>query len=487
MTMTPHGLREGAAGAGRFLYGALVAATEMRRSLVAALLALLTVPTVAARGGMPSPLTERGQVIEGIYYPVFIAATVVFVIVVVLLGYALVRFRAKGGAGRETFELERDNLKLEMTWIVIPLIVVLWVGVISYAGLVELDEGIKEGDAWMELDITGYQWTWLADYGSDISMFSDPDPTNGDVADEKVFIVPADRAIRFNVTGGDVIHAWHLMDANWATVGLVDANPFGPHKYTSFTAVLPVGEYHVQCREMCFNPGHGYMRARIQAVPEADFQSWMSDKGLAAGADLAQQASVSWTGSALEGDVTFVTGEGARGIVSFSNAGETPVSLTAPGFDTMLSVYSYDNGPKVALTSTPQVSVGPGESVKFAFDIAEAGSFAFNVNGESLPFQVVEAEAVSVDLGDFFIEPKSINLEAGKTYLFQINNVGATSHNLFIGMKNADGQTITWESATIGGGATTSFLVTPDVAMKFDTWCNVPGHWPAMAGTLTVQ
>ncbi len=489
MTMTPRTGFQPPVGAARFLYGALVVANEMRRSLVAALLALLTVPHVTARGGMPSPLTERGAIVEGIYYPIFVAATVVFLIVVALLGYAMVRFRANGGAGRETFELERDNLKLELTWILIPLAVVLWVGVISYAGLVQLDEGIKEDDAWMELDITGYQWTWLADYGSDISMFSDPDPNNGDVADEKVFVVPADRAIRFNVTGGDVIHAWHMMDANWATVALVDANPFGPHKYNSFTAVLPVGEYMVQCREMCFNPGHGYMRARVLAVPEADFISWMSEKGLTAGARLAQPASVSWTGSGLEGDATFVSGEGSRAVVSFTNDGAETVSLTAPGFDTRLSTYRYDAGPKVGLESVPAVTVAPGQSVKFAFDIDGPGDYSFVAGGQSLPFKVVEATAITVDLGDFFIEPQNIQLQAGETYLFQINNIGATSHNFWVGVKpNVDSQTVTWESATINGGESTSFLITPDQAMNFDTWCNVPGHYGlGMFGTMTVQ
>lgn len=460
---------------------------DMRRSLIAALLALMTVPHVTARGGMPSPLTERGEIVEGIYYPIFLAATIVFIIVMVLLVYAMVRFRANGGAGRETFELERDNLKLEMTWIVIPLAVVLWVGVISYAGLVQLDEGIKQDEAWMELDVTGYQWTWLADYGSDISMFSDPDPTNGDVGDDKVFVVPANKAIRFNVTGGDVIHAWHMMDANWATVALVDANPFGPHKYNSFTAVLPVGEYHVQCREMCFNPGHGYMRARVIAVPEADFQTWMSDKGLEAGAGLAQPASISWNGEDLVGDVTFVSGDGARAIVSFTNDGTSPISLTAPGFDTRLSTYRYEDGPKVSLESVPGVTVPAGQTVKFAFDLDAIGDYTFHAGGKTLGFNVVEAEAITIDLGDFFIEPKNLQLKAGTTYLFQINNVGVTSHNFFIGEKDADGQTIEWASATIDGGATTSLIVTPTTDMDFDTWCNVPGHWPAMSGTIVVQ
>ncbi len=449
---------------------------------------LMFVPGVAADFGMPEPLTERGEIISDLYSTLFIVATIVFLLVMALLIYVMVRFRANGGAGRQTFELERDNLKMELAWIGIPLVVVLWIGVISYAGLVELDEGIARDDAFMELEVTGYQWTWLADYGSGISLFSDPSPIDGSVADDKVFVVPADVPIWFNVTGGDVIHAWHVMDANWATVGLVDANPYGPHKYNGFTAVLPVGEYEVQCREMCFNPGHGYMRARLQAVPMAEFEGWMEEKGLRAGAGLPQEAAVSFDGTLQADGLTFVTGEGSRAIIKFSNDHSEDVTVSAPGFELITAHFANEGGIRVDQTRSNSLTVPAGATMEFAFDIAEAGTFFLSAGGEASEFEVIEAEAVQVDLGDFFINPSQMTLEAGKTYLFQVNNIGATSHNIFIGSKpSADEQEVIWESATIDGGASTSFIVTPTETVELDSWCNVPGHWPAMAGTIVIQ
>ncbi len=462
----------------------------MRRSLVAALLALLTAPLAAARGGMPEPLTGRGEIVEGIYYPIFLAALIVFVIVMVLLFYVMWRFRANGGSGQATFEIERDNLKLEMLWIIVPLIVVLWVGVISYAGLVELDEGQSQEDAYMTLDVTGYQWTWLADYGSDISLFSDPSATDGSVADDKVFKVPADKAVHYRITGGDVIHAWHMMDENWATVGLVDANPFGPHKYTGFTATLPEGEYQVQCREMCFNPGHGYMRARVEAVPMTEFVDWMEEKGITAGVDLAQPATVAWNGAFESEALTFAAGDSSRAVFTFTNSHDMPVDVAAPGFELMQAVFDDSDGPKIMMESSPSITVPAGETIRFAIDVNAAGDFELQAGGEVLPFEVIEATPIRVDLGDFFIDPINIQLEAGTTYLFQINNIGATSHNFFFGTKTSvdDAGEIVGESITIGGGASTSLLYTPDVAMNFDTWCAVPGHYGlGMFGTMAVQ
>lgn len=456
------------------------------RSLALSLTALLSVPTAAARGGMPDALTPRGDLMESLYFQIFVAGTIVFLIVMGLLIYVMVRYRANGGSGRATFEMERENLKLEMAWIGIPLVVVMWVGVISYSGLIDLDEGVDAQNAWMEVGITGFQWTWLADYGSGVEMFSNPDAM-GNVADANVFKVPAGVPIRFNITGGDVIHAWHMMDANWATVGLVDANPYGPHKYTTFTATLPAGDYHVQCREMCFNPGHGYMRARVEAVPMDEFEAWMEQNKLSADAKIPQEAILTWTGDGFADadELTFVVGNGSRAIITMENQGSEDVEVGVPGMTLLRARFTREG---VALDEQQNVTVPAGGSRQFAFDVTEEGDFQIEADGASLPFRAIEAEVVEVNLGDFFIEPSKMDLEAGQTYLFQIQNVGRAPHNLFFGDRNGDVRDIEAESATIQPGQPTSLVFTPQEAMTFDTWCHVPGHYDlGMSGTATVS
>lgn len=421
---------------------------------LASLLLLLLAPLAAARGGMPTPLTERGQIIEEIYYQIFIAGVLVFLFVMALLIYVMIRFRASSGHGRATFEHERENLKLEMTWIVIPLFIMLWIGFISYAGLVQLDEGVANEDAEFTLDITGIQWAWIAEY-EDFAMVSEVD-TMGTVNEATTFYVPADVPVLLRLTSDDVIHAYHIMDANWATVGLVDANPTGPHEVNSMVIKFAPGEYKVQCREMCFNPGHGYMRAKMMAVPQAEFDSWYADT-LAAKTAPKLNYAVEVTAAGINHDAVLKTAPGAA--VRFQFANDRP-------------------GAVVFTDGTNNVTVPAGAVGNLDILPSEIGSIEITSDaGDSLTLEVVEARKADVELGDFYISPSNIQLEAGELYEFTVTNVGSPRHNLFIG--DYDGpsvKTTLWSSATIEGGETTTFLALPSEAMRFDTWCDIPGH-----------
>src|SRR5690242_18653053 len=116
----------------------------MRKALLAiAALVVLSAAAmpVAARFGMPEPLTERGQTVEDIYTKIVLVGIVVFTLVFALLVWVLWRYREGTGKGRSTHEKHRGSLKAEMVWTFIPLIIMLWIGFIAYQGLVQLDLG----------------------------------------------------------------------------------------------------------------------------------------------------------------------------------------------------------------------------------------------------------------------------------------------------------------------------------------------------------
>jgi uncharacterized cupredoxin-like copper-binding protein len=159
---------------------------------------------------------------------------------------------------------------------------------------------------------------------------------------------------------------------------------------------------------------------------------------------------------------TVVTG--TRVILVLGNTGDTDASVRLP------------NG--------TLVPVPAGQSRLARFETGVAGDFTVQSEGRNdLVFRSVEAEVVEVDLGDFELAPDHLDLEAGKTYLLQVRNVHSTAHNLYIG--DLDGETLA-ASATIPGGATTSFVWTA-AAGEFDMWCDVPGHADlGMVGTVSV-
>lgn len=454
-------------------------APTMRKTTVGSvLLAFLALAGHAsARGGMPDSTTARGRLIEEIYFEIFVAGVIVFLIVMGLLVWVIVRYRASSGVGKATFERERENLKLELTWIIIPLAVVLWVGGISYAGLVELDEGTIVDDAYTEIRIIGSQWNWEANYGAGVSVFADPNPNTGEVGDDNVFVLPADVPVAFNVTAIDVIHAFAIQEYDPDTdrlgtqLGMVDANPTGPHRFNHMVVEFTEGEYRIQCKEMCFNPGHAYMRARIQAVPVEEYENWLEQRQLEVGAELIERIGLQVTDGSMTTEREDITvANGARLIVQVANDQDQEATVSIAGTNASVTVGARDFGTLVYNTTT-------------------AGDFQFEAStGGNVSFTVIDAELVEFELGDFFIDPVSLTLEPGTTYLFQATNVGAVVHNLFVGAYDGEGDAdVRWNSATVGPGNTASFIVTPEEPMRFDTWCNVAGHYgEGMYGALTI-
>jgi heme/copper-type cytochrome/quinol oxidase subunit 2/uncharacterized cupredoxin-like copper-binding protein len=433
--------------------------------LLALAVLLLSAGSAAARWGMPDPLTERGQVVEDLYVKITIAAVLTFVLVFLLLVFILIRFREGTGKGRSTHEKHRGSLAAEMTWTLVPLAVVLWIGYIAYAGLVTLDRGHEDVEPELSIQVTGYQFAWEMDYGGGVKVLINPsiDSDSGNVTFSEVFHVPADVPILFNITSGDVIHAFNIIDANRAYVSIDDANPGGPHKQHRQVQVLPAGTYRVQCKEMC-GPGHAYMRAEI-----------LAEKRLAVGAELVQKVHVVADGDSLEAEgmttengVQFLTVvAGSRILLEVENTAGQPVDIN--------------------LTSTFLGTIPAHSTGLVAFDTAAAvpGDRTIQAsNGGSLIFRAIQAEVVEVDLGAYRLIPQHLDLKAGTTYLFNVQNVHNAAHNLFVG--DLKENTLA-NSATVGGGGATSFTWTA-VAGEYDMWCDVPGHSDlGMVGTVSVS
>jgi cytochrome c oxidase subunit 2 len=434
-------------------------------------------PAATAALGMPEPLTPRGEVISNLYSAITLIGIVMFLIVFVWLAILIIRFRESTGHGRATHEAERHSLKAELVWFVIPLIIVMSVGYAAYGGLVQLDRGITPADTKMEVHVVASQWNWMFDYGNGVKVTSDPNPMNGSVDDGKAFLVPANVPILYNITATDVIHAFQLMDAHRSTVIFLDANPDGPNRFNLQPASLPAGDYWVQCNKMCLNPGHAYMHAKVKAVPQAEFDHWMNGKQAEVGAKLVQHLALESASdglhfaanhTALSGSTATVVG--VRVIVDLQRT-DAAVTLTATG------------------AAPKHFAAGASDDTFYAFDLLAEGNYTLSgSNGGSLTFHVFKAEEKSISLVDFRLQPDNLALQAGKTYLIKVSNIGTTTHDLTVGHYNGGATNITAHSPSISASGAAQFIVMPLAAGSYDMWCNQPGHYGlGMHGTVTVS
>ncbi|MEA3143687.1 MAG: cytochrome c oxidase subunit [Thermoplasmata archaeon] len=435
-------------------------------SLVLLLAAVVAAPAAIAGWGMPDALTPRGQLVGGLYDMIAVMGIAMFVLVFVWLVVVIWRYREGSGHGKATHEKSRHSLKAEVTWVVIPLLLVGWIGFSAYGDLVQLDRGIPLDQVQLEVKVEGTQWNWQFDYGHGVKLLANPDLHTGNVSAENTFLVPQDTNLLLNITSGDVIHAFDLRDANRAFVMFLDANPLGANKHNLQTVNLPAGDYKIQCNKMCLNPGHAYMRGAIKAVPKPVFDHWLAEKAASAGASLVQTLPIQIV-NGLPVDLA------SKRLDNQTLAVTTRLVLDVRGPHGDLS---FDVGDQHRVLPA-------GETVNtFAtFDFPTAGAYTLKVSDKegdkttisSVGLTVVPAEVKRVDMKNFFFDPKELTFEVGKTYLIQARNAGDSAHDMNIGHWNGGSSPmILAHSALVGPGGVSSFLFKPTEKGQFDLWCN---------------
>jgi cytochrome c oxidase subunit II len=207
--------------------------------------------------------------------------TAIVVLVMALLGYVMVRFRA----GRNPVPSKvTHNTVLEVCWTAIPVLILVVIAIPSLKLLYLQD---KQPDADMTIKVTGHQWYWSYEYadakdgssfGFDSYLIPDNeiDPSKGQLrllsVDNEVMI-PADTKVRFIITGADVIHSWAV-----PSLGIKnDAVPGRLNESWTYVPAKYIGEtFYGQCSEIC-GINHGFMPIAVHAVSKEDYARWVEE------------------------------------------------------------------------------------------------------------------------------------------------------------------------------------------------------------------
>jgi cytochrome c oxidase subunit II len=184
-----------------------------------------------------------------------ILSSFVFSIVIVMLSYALYKWRAKPGDESDG-EPIHGNTRLEIAWTLIPTVIVMFAAAYSWITL----DNIEARDAnRMVVNVTSQQYEWGFEY-----------PAQGAVESRELH-VPVDQQVEFKMHALDVIHSfwvpeWRIKKDN--VPGITTRAIVTPDK---------VGTYSLICTELC-GFGHATMRAKVVVEPEADFQAWIAEQ-----------------------------------------------------------------------------------------------------------------------------------------------------------------------------------------------------------------
>ena len=201
------------------------------------------------------PFAEQ---IDNLFWPVFWVAVAIFVIVQGGLLFSIIAFRDR--PGRKEPKQVHGNTKLEITWTVIPALILAAIAVPTVRSVFDLTEC---GDDAMTVNIIGHQWWFEYDY-----------PDLG-IETANVMVMPADQEVCAIMTSADVLHNFWVPALNGKRYLIP-----GQETLLRLQADEP-GEYWGHCAEFC-GLSHSLMRARVQALSPADWDTWVAEKQTAA-------------------------------------------------------------------------------------------------------------------------------------------------------------------------------------------------------------
>ncbi len=227
---------------------------------IAKMLAATLVLTVAISAVMV-PINWDGQQgstaapkIDDLLNVMIVLSAFVFSLVMVMLFYALWKFKVKPGDESDG-EPIHGNTRLEVAWTLIPTIIVLFGGGYSWAVLNEIEE--KADDA-MVVSVFSQQFAWSFAY-----------PEAGYAWNEGELHVPVNRQIQFKMHAQDVIHSF------WVPEWRIKKDNVPGLTTTAIVTPDRVGTYQLVCTELC-GFGHATMRAKVVVEPVGKFEKWVA-------------------------------------------------------------------------------------------------------------------------------------------------------------------------------------------------------------------
>lgn len=213
--------------------------------------------------------------IEDFNHELLVIIFLVCFLVAGLLTWIIIRYRA---SIHPTPSKVHHNTLLEVTWTIIPVIILVIIAIPSFKLLYY--EAAPPSKPDVTIKAIGHQWYWSYVYPDADAGFSFDSLGLSDAAAKKageprllgvdnVVEVPVGKVIEVDTTGADVIHSWAVPQMGVK----MDAIP-GRINKTWFKADR-LGTFYGQCSELC-GARHAFMPIEVKVVPEAEYKAWLA-------------------------------------------------------------------------------------------------------------------------------------------------------------------------------------------------------------------
>ena len=201
------------------------------------------------------PASQQARDIDLLFQVVLAISILIFLLVSGLILYCVFRFRRRS---EDTIPTQNfGNLKLEITWTVIPFLIVTAMFFFSVWTMHAVDP--PPLDRQPDITIVAHQWWWEVHY-----------PKTGVITANEIHI-PTGKNLLFRITSADVVHDFWVP----RLARKIDAIP-NRMNFAWISAEKP-GLYLGSCAEYC-GVEHAWMRIRVSAQPPEAFEEWQQSQ-----------------------------------------------------------------------------------------------------------------------------------------------------------------------------------------------------------------
>ena len=231
---------------------------QPRRRVPAVRWLAVTAIVLAAAGCTPRSVTEQGRAVYDLYNLFLYIAAVVFVIVSALVIWSVVRYRRRGD---ELPTQTHGNNRLEITWTLIPTVIVLVLFVFTLQAQDKVLD--QSGQADVNVTVTAFQWSWRFTYdGTGAEVVGSP----GTIPE---MVLPVGQQVRVKLVSADVVHSFYVPQTLFKRQAI-------PGTVNQFDLTFDkVGLYHGQCTQFC-GLQHTDMTYRVRVVTQGEYQTWLA-------------------------------------------------------------------------------------------------------------------------------------------------------------------------------------------------------------------
>ncbi|MFQ6027200.1 MAG: cytochrome c oxidase subunit II [Dehalococcoidia bacterium] len=209
--------------------------------------------------GTAGPIAEKQLLLFNTLLWVMVA---VFIGVEGVLLYAIIKYRRR--PGQDLPPQTHGNTPLEITWSIIPTVLILGLGIWSVFTLFEIDQPPRNADT-LDVTVVGHQWWWEFQY-------HDADGSGKKIVTANELRIPVNRAVSLDLQSADVIHSFWVPKL----AGKVDVVPTRNNRM--WIQADQTGMFFGQCAEFC-GTAHALMKFRVEVLSPDDFNQWVADFG----------------------------------------------------------------------------------------------------------------------------------------------------------------------------------------------------------------